>query len=232
MRLIIAACLSLALTLPAQSELRTKQVQLRKGPIGQVIEDFKTKVDPVGTAKESDASEAAQRKQVLLRIAKPFQDLAAYIGDDAEGAIALATQIPGIQDGHGQQCWIEARNFTSVFRAHPVPITGGGMTDLQALRLLAISSKRLCSDPHCDKVFTDFKNMAITVAQAVSGAIGATMVKAAPSLSDVCFLVPTIDVVAPLNPVPSAPDVGAPQLGPLVTPNATPVPTPAPAAPQ
>jgi len=47
---------------------------------------------------------ASAADNVLAALAKPFQDLATFIGEDADGAIALSTAIPALQDGHGQQC--------------------------------------------------------------------------------------------------------------------------------
>ena len=195
----------LALILLALLLASPAAAQLRKGPAARAVEAI---VEKRAEAKDETAVEDAkvERKSLLTKLAKPFQRLADFIGDDAENAIALATAIPGIPDGHGQQCWIAARNFTAVFKAHPLPLTGQAMTDLQALRLLAISSKQLCENTHCTQVFTDFKNMAITVAQAAAGQIGATIVRAAPSLQDVCVQVPNIPLADPIA-VPPPPDV-------------------------
>lgn len=212
-RIILALALLVAapaLAQRADDMARTPTPRTPPKLTGNPINDIKSAINgtnPDGTPVD-DAT--ALRKKLLSDLSKPFIDLANYIGDDAEGAITLSTSIPGIQDGHGQQCWIKARNFTAVFKAHPLPLTGAAMTDLEALRLLAISSKQLCEDAHCTQVFTDFKNMAITVAQAGFGAIGATAVRSAPSLQDVCTQVPNIPLVDPVASVPPSPVVTAP----------------------
>lgn len=181
---------------------------------GNIGADIKNAINGDG----SSAASSATRQQILQTLAQPFQDLSNFIGDDAENAITLSTSIPGVQDGHGQQCWIAARNFTAVFKAHPLPLTGQAMTDLEALRLLAISSKQLCEDTHCTQVFTDFKNMAITVAQATVGAIGATAVRSAPSLQDICTQVPNVPLAEAISPVPPAPQIVPVGIGAPATP--------------
>ena len=216
---LIIAALLIATPALAAPKKRTDLSAQKRGPISTAIEkakqDIQTKRED---AAESQApAEDASRQRLLQQLARPFQKLADFIGADAENAIALSTAVPGIQDGHGQQCWIAARNFTAVFQAHPLPLTGGAMTDLEALRLLAISSKQLCENSHCTQVFTDFKNMAITVAQTGFGAIGAAAVRGAPSLQDVCTQVPNIPMADPVSPVPAAPAV-KPVLGPGSTP--------------
>lgn len=162
-------------------------------------------IDPLGLNKSSAESGGSLRQKILTDMSKPFQDLADFIGDDAEKAIALSTSIPGLQDGHGQQCWIMARNFTAVIKAHPLPLTGQGMSDLEAGRLLAASANQLCGDSHCTQVFTDLKNQAVILAQAGFGVLGATAVNAAPGLQDICNKVATVKMVDPVLPVPSAP---------------------------
>ncbi len=93
-------------------------------------------------------------------LAKPFQDLADFLSSDAASAIALSTQIPALQDGHGQQCWIAMSSAGDVFKAHPVPLTLKIMTDVEALRLLAMTANNLCSNVHCTQVFADLTTMA------------------------------------------------------------------------
>ena len=75
---------------------------------------------------------------MLAALAKPFQgSWLFHFGEDVDGAIALSTAIPALQDGHGQQCWIRpTKQFADVIKAHPVPLTLKISTDLEALRLL------------------------------------------------------------------------------------------------
>ena len=176
---------------------------------GNVVQDVKNlRTDSTDGAQGAGGpTDKAGRQKIMQMLAKPFQDLADFIGEDAEDAIALSTSIPGMADGHGQQCWIAARNFTAVIKAHPLPLTGGAMRDLEGLRLLNIAAKRLCEDSHCTQVFTDLKNAAITIAQTGFGAIGATTVRAVPGLQDVCTQIPNVPLADPLLPVPPAPDV-------------------------
>jgi len=72
--------------------------------------------------------------------AKPFQDIADFIGADPNAAVALATAIPNLQDGHGQQCWIAMQLFGAIIKAHPVPITFHVINDYESLRLLGIAT--------------------------------------------------------------------------------------------
>jgi hypothetical protein len=129
-------------------------------------------------------------------LAKPFQDIANFIGADAIGAISLATAIPELQDGHGQQCWMAMKQFGDVIKAHPVPITFHVIQDYETLRLLGMATNNLCSNVHCTQVFAD----ATAMAQAAS-----PMPLAIPSLHDLCTKVPQIAVVAPVTvPTPTA----------------------------
>ena len=101
------------------------------------------------------AVSASRTKSLGRAAAKPFQDIANFIGEDADGAIALSTAIPALQDGHGQQCWMATKQFAEVVKAHPVPLTLKISTDLEALRLLMMASNNLCSNVHCTQVFGD-----------------------------------------------------------------------------
>jgi hypothetical protein len=146
----------------------------------------------------------------LAAISKPFQDLANFIGDDADAAIALSTTIPEIQDGNGQQCWMAMKVAGSVFKAHPVPATLRVISDFEALRLVAMAANKLCADVHCTVVFAD----AGAMAQAAS-----PVPLVIPSLHDLCGKIPQIAVVAPVS-------VPPPPVTPAVTPVPPVVPTP------
>lgn len=156
--------------------------QVKLGPIGQkVVNDF---------AGNAGTKAAATLDTIAEVLAKPFQDLATFIGADADGAIVLSTALPNLQDGHGQQCWIAMKSFGDIIKAHPVPITFHVINDYESLRLLGIATNNLCSNVHCTQVFADFTAMA----QAAS-----PMPLAIPSLHDLCTKVPQIAVVAPVT---------------------------------
>lgn len=191
---------------------------------GDLVKDIKNlRTDATdGVQGAGGPTDAASRQKILQALSKPFQELADFIGQDAEDAIKLSTAIPGLQDGNGQQCWIKARNFTAVTKAHPLPLTGGAMRDLEALRLLNMAAKQLCEDTHCTQVFTDLKNASIVLAQTGFGATGATLVRGVPTLQDVCTQIPNVPQTDPISPVPPAPVVNAIGLGDTTAPGAAP----------
>lgn len=170
-------------------------------------DNVKKKVDKVlgiGDGASTAAASASGSNDKLAQVlAKPFQDLAAFISRDDEAAITLSTVIPTLQDGHGQQCWIAARQFTAVINAHPIPITLHAMTDLQGLRLLTMAANNLCADPHCTQVFADLAT-GVQVAAPINASIPI------PSLHDICAKIPQVAVVPPILPVPPAPVAATP----------------------
>jgi hypothetical protein len=126
---------------------------------------------------------------------KPFQDLANFIGDDIDGAIALSTVIPSLQDGNGQQCALDLKTFGEVIKAHPAPLTFKVVTDLEAFRLKQMAVNRLCASTACTVVFAD-------ITQTITAL--SPMPLPIPSLHDLCSKVPTITVVAPVTIPPAA----------------------------
>lgn len=164
---------------------------VKLGPIGQKVVN-----DITGTVATKSATALDSIATVLT---KPFQDIADFIGADADGAISLATVIPNLQDGHGQQCWIAMKSYGDIIKAHPIPVTFHIINDYESLRLLGIATNNLCSNVHCTQVFADFTAMA----QAAS-----PMPLAIPSLHDLCTKVPQIAVVAAV-PMPVVPDAPA-----------------------
>lgn len=150
--------------------------------------------------------QAAVGGAVETFLAKPFKDLADFIGSDSDSAIALSTVIPELQDGHGQQCWLATRQFGDVVKAHPIPLTLKAQTDLQALRLLMMAANNLCANVHCTQVFGDLAN-GIQQLAPINASIPI------PSLHDLCSKVPQIAVIAPVSvpvPVPAAPAAPTP----------------------
>lgn len=158
--------------------------------IGSASAQGKVKLpfDPLGLNNVGTSTPIGSN--ILATLAKPFQDLANFIGDDANQAIALSTVIPDIQDGHGQQCWMAMAQFGEIIKAHPVPLTLHIINDYETLRLLGIATNNLCSNVHCTQVFAD----ATAMAQAAS-----PIPLAIPSLHDLCTKVPQIAVIAPVT---------------------------------
>lgn len=182
--------LTMALATPAVAQTK------RFVPTGNLKADIAAGIANKATDDGSTALSGA-----FTALAKPFIDIAKFIGDDADGAVSLATAVPEIQDGHGQQCWMAMASFGRIVKAHPVPLTLRVMTDLEALRLLGIAANRLCANVHCTQVFADQTAMI----QAAS-----PMPLPLPSLHDLCTKVPQIAVVDALvvpAPVPAVPVV-------------------------
>lgn len=185
---LLAVLLTAAVALPAMAQVPRKRLT------GNVVRDIGNALNPTPS---STASTSNPLDQAIAALAKPFQDIANFIGEDADGAIALATVIPEIQDGHGQQCWMAMASFGKIVKAHPVPLTFHVITDFETLRLLAIATNNLCTNVHCTQVFADGTSMA----QAAS-----PVPLMVPTLHDLCTKVPQIAVVAPVSVLaPSAP---------------------------
>jgi hypothetical protein len=191
MRRITLAILCLALaSLPAHAQTKKPPLAVTGNP----IEDIKT---DIANAATPTAGPSPTEQKVLAALAKPFQDLANFIGEDADGAIALSTAIPALQDGHGQQCWMATKQFAEVIKAHPVPLTLKISTDLEALRLLIMASNNLCANVHCTQVFGD---LATGIQQLAP--LNASI--PIPSLHDLCAKIPQVAVVPPVT-APAAP---------------------------
>ncbi len=110
MKRIILALILIALAAPAVA-----QTPVKRPLTGNIVNDIRNAASPSAPGSLGD--------RAFQALAKPFQDIAQFIGDDAGAAIALATAVPEIQDGHGQQCWIEMASFGKIAKAHPVPLT-------------------------------------------------------------------------------------------------------------
>ena len=198
MRRITFAVLCLALaSWPAHAQTKKTPLAITGNP----IEDIKT---DIANANSPTSGPSPTEQRVLAALAKPFQDLATFIGEDADGAIALSTAIPALQDGHGQQCWMATKQFADVIKAHPVPLTLKVSTDLEALRLLIMASNNLCANVHCTQVFGD---LASGIAQLAP--LNASI--PIPSLHDLCAKIPQVAVVPPVTaPAPAAPAAAKP----------------------
>lgn len=168
------------------------------------------KPDPLNLGTGSSApnsvpGEGPLGQAVANALGAPFKDIAAIINSDIDGAIKLSTQIPSLQDGNGQKCWMAMKQFGDVLKAHPLPLTGRAITDLEAARLLAMAANNLCHVQECTQVFADLSNAVTVATQKIPGA-GAVQV---PSLNSLCSAVPIVVVAAPASPPASAP--AAPQ---------------------
>lgn len=203
MRRIILAFL-LAMVLPGIAFAQDRAARKIGGPAGQVLDNLGVKPlpGPSQGSNEGNSTGGGQGGPLDSILMKPFQDLANFIGDDIDGAITLSTQIPEIQDGHGQQCLMALKTFGTIFKAHPKPLTFHLASDLEALRLFQISANNLCGNPHCTQVFAD---LATTIQTAAPVNFSIPI----PSLHDLCSKVPQIAVVpaapAAVTPPPPAP---------------------------
>ena len=191
---LIAIMILGSMFLPSAAHAELKKLQVTGHLASDIAADVKNaKSAPGAVLGDSDAA-------LTSALAKPFQDLAAFLGSDATGAAALSTQITALQDGHGQQCWLAMATAGAVFKAHPVPVTFKVMTDVEALRLLAMTANNLCVNVHCTQVFADLSSMA----QAAS-----PTPLSLPSLHDLCIKIPQIAQVAAITP-PAAAAVATP----------------------
>jgi hypothetical protein len=150
---------------------------------------LKLPIDPLHLNSTS-SQPTAVLNDVMTALAKPFQDLANFIGGDADGAASLATVIPNLQDVNGKACWVKMQEAGAVFKAHPVPLTFKLMTDFESLRLLQMTTNDLCSYTPCTVVFSDASNLVTGVAAAVGGALASSM--QIPNLTTLCSRIPQI----------------------------------------
>ena len=99
MRRIALAILCLALaSWPAHAQTKKPPLAVTGNP----IEDIKTDIANATTPPAVSASE----QKVLAALAKPFQDLASFIGEDADGAIALSRSgsTESVERGSASDC--------------------------------------------------------------------------------------------------------------------------------
>lgn len=87
-----------------------------------------------------------------------------WISADIDGAISLATAIPDLQDPNGAACWKAFKGIGEVINAHPLPVTLKLASDVQSARLIAISLKKVCSEPACAQVWLDLQNQIAALA--------------------------------------------------------------------
>ena len=87
-----------------------------------------------------------------------IQALANWAPEDINAAIALSTQIEGLQDPTGGACLKSFGNLGAVVKAHPLPLTFKLATDLEAGRLFFMAIKQICTNQACTQTFTDLSN--------------------------------------------------------------------------
>jgi hypothetical protein len=186
MRRIIALSLAFGMTLVLAFASPAFAQTKRPTFTGNPVNDIQNAVEKQAATGATNAAND---------LTKVFQDVANFIGQDNTAAIALATEIPSIQDGNGQQCWISMQSFAAVFKAHPIPLTLKVASDLEALRLAQIAANQMCANPACTVVFSDLVN---TVAQVSPINI------VVPSLTQLCSKVPQIALTKPVTYTPPA----------------------------
>ena len=165
---------------------------------GNPVQDLKNAVtnSAISTATSTVTADDANLNKIGQILSKPFQDVAALINTDIDGAIKLSTQIPALQDGNGQQCWMALKQFGDIVKVHPLPLSGKVVTDFEAARLLAMAANNLCHVQQCTQVFADLANAVTVAAQKIPGAGAVTV----PSLETLCSSVPVVVVAAPISP--------------------------------
>jgi hypothetical protein len=152
---------------------------------------------PFGCTPRTGAASGIAGGSIKNVIADVFNDLATFIDNGIADAETLATSIPDLQDGNGQQCWIAMRKTGAVIKAHPVPLTFSAPADFEALRLLVMSANDLCSNVQCTQVFAD----GVNIANAAAGGL----LTGLPSLNAICSKVPIIARAAPIAQNPPSP---------------------------
>lgn len=187
---------------------------------------------PKPSASDSDNANGSSKSSnpILNALSKPFQDLANFIANDADGAATLATQIPQLQDVNGKACWVKMQAAGAVFKAHPVPLTFQVMTDFEAFRLLQMTANDLCTYTPCTVVFSDTANLVTSVASAVGGALTSAMTPQ--SLTQLCSRIPQLapqlpQAVTGIAPAPAV-QGSAPAVAPIAAPSAVPTTSPSP----
>lgn len=138
----------------------------------------------------------------------PLQDILNFFASNFDEAAALAVQIPELQDGNGQACWIKASSIGKLVKLHPLPATFKAAPDFEALRLLGMSVNNLCADPHCTQVFTDLSNGVQQLGLNVP----------IPSLTTLCTKFPTIVQAAAVAVTPAPAASPAPVVAPTAPP--------------
>lgn len=138
----------------------------------------------------------------------PLQDILNFFASNFDEAAALAVQIPELQDGNGQACWIKASSIGKLVKLHPLPVTFKAAPDFEALRLLGMSVNNLCADPHCTQVFTDLSNGVQQLGLNVP----------IPSLTTLCTKFPTIVQAAAVAVTPAPAASPAPVVAPTAPP--------------
>ncbi len=134
---------------------------------GNIINDVGTAIKGAEAKAQSDLTSVFQQLESML---------------DTGDAVALATQIPGVQDTVGAACWKSFANLSAVLAAHPVPLTLKLAVDIEAMRLATIALNQVCTNPNCGQMWTDASNVATALA------VGGIPI----SFASICSKVPAI----------------------------------------
>ncbi len=141
-----------------------------------------------GTGVEAKTAVLSGQQSVLNifpQIQKQLQDVVTFFEnwteDDLNSAATLSMSIEGLQDPTGQACWQTYKNLGLLIKAHPLPLTLKGATDIEALRLFEKSVKQACAKMECTQLWSDLTNMA-------NAANGQPL--SIPSFSTICARVP------------------------------------------
>lgn len=136
-------------------------------------------------------------------MSKPLQDFATFVQGDVAGAINLASQIPGLQDGNGQACFRTLQNAGAIITTLQATVKKGGSvgvaTAYEALRLLHMNMINTCNNKACTQIFSEATNVL---------AAAAPMKAQIPSLTQLCSQIPSIaiePVTADATAAPAAP---------------------------
>jgi hypothetical protein len=84
--------------------------------------------------------------------------LSTWTSDDINGAVTLSTQIPGLQDQVGQQCWKSFSSIGALVKAHPLPATLKVATDFESARLFEMAIGQVCQNQYCTQMWSDLSN--------------------------------------------------------------------------
>lgn len=189
MRSIISIAVALAVM------AGTANAQTRKPLTGNPVTDIQNAVTGAQTKIVND----------LTTVMKQLEGMV-----DTADAIALSTQIPGLQDTVGNACWKSFDGLSQVMKAHPLPVSLKIAPDIEAIRLAAMALNQICTNPNCGQMWTDAQNAAT--------ALNVTPMQF--SLPSICAKIPAIGTLAGAAVVPVTPAANALGGSPTVTPPA------------
>lgn len=111
-----------------------------------------------GSAKAATKPLVNPLQLVQTQVTAAVNAIAAWAGDDIDGAIALSTAIPALQDEVGAQCWGQFKTIADLQKTHPLALTAKAATDLENMRLLAGAINLICRNSNCSQMWNDLQN--------------------------------------------------------------------------